>query len=593
MKKIFHFFFVFSLLSACKNKSHIDCNGCVVVDSVAVNQFETFKAGFVEELWKTYPGWATGVGYHNYDSVLIIPNETARNNELSFAAKTDSILKQTAFEKLDASNKTDYKLIQNFVEGIRFNINEFKSYEWDPSNYNIGGSLFDIMDYKQLSLDDKLRVMTVKLANVPAYYQAAKANISRPTKEHTELAIQQNLGSRYFFTDVFPDSLKASHLTGAEKSAFTANAKSALDAVNDYVAWLQKNYPVTDSTKFRSFRIGRELYAKKFLLDVDSRYTAAEMYDKAEARKDYLHNEMNKLADTLWHKYFPNFTPIEVDNKDAKLAKISNLIQRISEQHCQRDSFLSTIEKQLPELTAFINAHQLIDLDSTKPLKVRKTPDYAAGVAGAGINSPGPYDKNAVTYYNVTPLTNYSVEDAESYLREYNDYILQILNIHEAIPGHYTQGIYANKSPSIIKAILGNGATVEGWACYAERMMLEEGYNPSPEMRLFYYKWNLRETCNFILDYNVQCNNWSEEKAIQFLTHETFQQKKEATEKWRRASLTQVQLTSYFTGLTEIYELREDLKRKQREQFNLKRFHEQFLSYGSAPVKEIRELMKH
>jgi uncharacterized protein (DUF885 family) len=51
---------------------------------------------------------------------------------------------------------------------------------------------------------------------------------------------------------------------------------------------------------------------------------------------------------------------------------------------------------------------------------------------------------------------------SESYL-EYNDYILQILNIHEAIPGHYTQLVYSKPIPSIIKHF-GNGAMIEGWA---------------------------------------------------------------------------------------------------------------------------------
>ena len=587
MKKILFLALTVFLLQACKNRTG---SGNSSADSN--KHFEKFKTEFVEELWQTYPGWATGMGYHKYDSVLMIPNEERRNAELRFADKTGLALDAMPFEGLDANNKTDYKLIRNFIEGVRFNILEFKSHEWDPSNYNIGGMVFDIMDYKQLNVDDKLRTVTKKLANVPAFYEAAKASINKPTKEHTELAIKQNEGSFYLFNNVLPDSLKASKLTEAERNAFVQNTAAAKKAVENYIAWLKKTYPTTDTTKFRSFKIGKELYAKKFLLDVDSRYTAAEMYAKAEVRKEYLHKEMNKLADELWSKYFGDAVFKGDATADSQNLKIKMLIDKISLQHCKRDSFLQTIEKQLPELTAFINAHHIIDLDSTKPLEVRKTPDYAAGVAGAGINSPGPYDKEATTYYNVTPLNNYTAEDAESYLREYNDYVLQILNIHEAIPGHYTQGIDANRSPSIIKAIFGNGATIEGWACYVERMMLEEGYNPSPEMILFYYKWNLRETCNFILDYNVQCNNWSQQQATDFLVNQAFQQKKEASEKWRRASLTQVQLTSYFTGLTEIYELREELKKVQGDKFDLKKFHEQFLSFGSAPVKEIRELMR-
>ena len=144
----------------------------------------------------------------------------------------------------------------------------------------------------------------------------------------------------------------------------------------------------------------------------------------------------------------------------------------------------------------------------------------------------------------------------------------------------------------MIKSILGNGSMVEGWAVYTERMMLEEGYGDNdPAMWLMYYKWNLRATCNFILDYGVHAGNLTKEDAMKLLLDEAFQQKTEAENKWRRVQLTQVQLTSYFNGYTEIYEFRDEMKKKLGDKFNLKEFNEKFLSYGSAPVKYIRELM--
>ena len=549
--------------------------------------FDTTKQEFIKKLWVTYPGFATSQGYHKYDSVLVVPNQESRYAELRLAKWIENELADFKFEKLSANDKTDYRILQDYAKSIRFNVNEFKSHEWDPSSYNLGGAIFGVMDYKGESVDDKLRAISSKLKNAPAYFEAAKANIHNPTFEHTSLAIKQNNGSLYFFKSVFPDSLATSKLSDAEKAAFNTNAAAAKKAIEGYVSFLQTDVLAkSDTTKMRSFRIGKDLYAKKFLLDIDSRYTADEMYAKAEARKAWLHQDMNRLTDSLWPKYLAKVAaPVDT------LAKIKMLIDKISEQHCQADSFMSTIEKQLPELTTFINAHHLIDLDSTKPLKVRKTPEYAAGVAGAGIDAPGPYDKQAATYYNVTPLTGYTPEEAESYLREYNNYVLQILNIHEAIPGHYTQLIYANRTPDIIKTIFGNGSMIEGWACYGERMMIEEGYGKSPEMQLFYDKWNLREVCNFILDYNIHCNNWSEGQVLDLIVKQAFQQTAEAHEKWKRATLSQVQLASYFNGLTEIYELREEMKQKQGAQFDLKKFHEQFLSYGSAPVKEIRALM--
>ena len=122
--------------------------------------------------------------------------------------------------------------------------------------------------------------------------------------------------------------------------------------------------------------------------------------------------------------------------------------------------------------------------------------------------------------------------------------------------------------------------------------MLDAGYGGStPEMWLAWMKWNLRAVLNTILDYEIQTKNLQHDAAIAMMTREAFQQQTEATEKWRRATLTQVQLTSYFNGYAEITALRDEMRARQGRDFSVKRFNNRFLSYGSAPVRSIRELM--
>jgi uncharacterized protein (DUF885 family) len=104
-------------------------------------------------------------------------------------------------------------------------------------------------------------------------------------------------------------------------------------------------------------------------------------------------------------------------------------------------------------------------------------------------------------------------------------------------------------------------------------------------------KWNLRSVVNTILDYQIQTKNLGRDAAMTMMTREAFQQETEATEKWRRATLTQVQLTSYYNGYAEITALRDEMRARQGASFSVKRFNNQFLSYGSAPVRSIRELM--
>lgn len=576
MKKIYVPFFAIFLLVSC-NK-----NAKTAEDQDSNKKFDGYKDNFVSTLWKTYPDWASSVGFHKYDSILLVPNNEERQKQLDFAnAQLDS-LKSYSIDNLSDKNKIDYHMIKNQLDGIIFSIKELKSSHWNPAEYNVCGAFAEILNGNYDSLEVRLKAFNAKMDNIPAYYEAAKQNIKNPTVEHTELAISQNLGGSTVFQDDLKNALEKSKLSKTEKEAILSKAVVSVKAITDYADWLKK----LENKTPRSFRLGSALYAKKFDCDIQSGYSVDEIYKIAVDHKKDLHDKMFVLADKLWTKYKGNAV-----KPTDKLELIKQVIDVISLKHTTPEKFQSEIEKQIPELTAYVKAKDLLYIDPSKPLVVRKEPAYMAGVAGASISAPGPYDKNGNTYYNVGSMSGWTKENAESYLREYNDYILQILNIHEAIPGHYTQLVYSNQSPSIIKSILGNGAMIEGWAVYAEKMMLESGYKNSDEMWLTYYKWNLRTTCNTILDISVHTKNMSKEEAINLLTKEAFQQQAEADGKWKRVTLSQVQLCSYFTGYTEIYNLREELKKKQGDKFNLKQFHEKFLSFGSAPVKFIKELM--
>lgn len=576
MKKLIYSFVIITLLYSCNKKEE------TVTPKDLNRAFDQYKQGFVNELWEIYPDWAASQGFHKGDSILVISDSVFKKKQLDFAHSHLDSLQRYPIKSLSDNNIIDFYIIQNQLKNAIFSIDKLKSNEWNPAEYNVCGAFAEILNGKYDDLDVRLHNFNTKMTAIPAYYDAAKNNLKNPTLEHTALAIAQNSGGVAVFEQDLNTALVKSKLPAAEKKEIREKAKIAVATILSYVDWLKN---IENKTP-RSFRLGKELYDAKFDLEIQSSYIADTIFAKAVAHKKDLHEKMFLLADTLWLKYMKK-EPKPTD----KLQLIKRVIDKISLQHTTPQKFQIEIEKQIPELAAYVKAKDLLYIDPSKPLVVRKEPAYMAGVAGASISAPGPYDKNANTYYNVGSLSGWTAERSESYLREYNDYVLQILNIHEAIPGHYTQLVYSNQSPSIIKAILGNGAMIEGWAVYAERMMLESGYKNSPEMWLMYYKWNLRTTCNMILDYSVHSKNMSKEQAMSLLINEAFQQQAEAEGKWTRVSLSQVQLCSYFSGYTEIYDFREMLKKEQGTAFNLKKFHEKFLSYGSAPVKYIKELM--
>ncbi|WP_090191012.1 MULTISPECIES: DUF885 domain-containing protein [unclassified Duganella] len=549
-------------------------------------QFDNLSNQFLNALWRIDSESAIYAGKYDTAAVLTVPNREEQAKELAFINDWLTRFGAVKANGLASKQRTDLALLVNKLEADRFRLTTLREWEWNPASYNVAGPIDLILNTEYAAQPQRLRTLLKRIASIPDYYEAARANIINPTREHTRLAIKQAPGVQNLLIEV-DKAAQASILTAVEKQQYTQRINAALTAVDNYVAFLTEMDKQMDTKGRRSFRLGKDLYEQKFAYDIQSASTAEQTYQKALATREELLANMDKLSDELWDKTMGN-TAKPAD----RFAKIGLVIDKLSARHVAREDFVNEIKRQIPVLQDWVISKNLLTLDPNKPLEVRATPAYAAGVAGASIDAPGPYRPQDRTFYNVTPLDNATPEQAESSLREYNHWILQILNIHEAIPGHYAQLVYANRSPSIVKSIFGNGAMVEGWAVYGERMMLESGYGDNaPEMWLMYSKWNLRSVTNTILDYSVHVLGMTEEQAIDLLTRQAFQTRTEAVEKWHRVQVSSVQLTSYFSGYSEIMELREQRKQQLGPRFNLKEFHEQFLSYGSAPVRVIKGLM--
>jgi uncharacterized protein (DUF885 family) len=521
-----------------------------------------------------------------------VPDTATRTKRLAFIDEWLGKFRKLDANRLSPNQRTDLALLLNKLDYDRWRLSTYRDFEWDPSQYNVAQSLDQILTTEYAAKPQRLRTILKRLADVPAYYQAARAAVVNPTHEHTQLAITQAPGTMVVLADL-GKAAQESILTAQEKALFAqriANAGTALLAWTEFLADLDKSQRQMQTTQqgARSFRIGKDLYEKKFAFEIQSTGSAEQTYRKALAAREELLTRMDGLADQLWDK------TLGTAAKPAdRYRKIGMVIDKLSLQHPARQDFVATIRRQIPQLQDWVVKNKLVTIDPAMPLVVRETPLYQRGVAGASIDAPGPYRPKDKTYYNVTPLDGLTPEQAESTLREYNNWMLQILNIHEAIPGHYTQLMNANRSPSLVKSLFGNGAMIEGWAVYGERMMLESGYGDNaPELWLMWCKWNLRSVTNTILDYSVHVQGMRREQAMDLLVRQAFQTPQEAVEKWRRVQLSSVQLTSYFSGYSEIMELRERRRQQLGERFNLKEFHDQFLGYGNAPVKMIGQLMQ-
>ena len=550
--------------------------------------FANFENVFLDSYWKQYPTGSIYSGYGKYYDELVIPDKSSFRNNLTFSKAWIDSLGKLDFQALNDNNKISFRIIKNQLESDIWYTAVFKPQEWDASMYNISGACDYIINQPYAPLDERLRILTRYLSHADDYFKATLGNLNRPVREYIYMSIIQNQGGLEVFGTALSDSINISHLSQPEKDQLEQNIRRAVNAIKEFAAALKK----IDADKnyvFRSFRIGKKLFDQKFKYDIATDLTPEQVYRKAIADKNYYHKKMYVIANSLWTKYYG----AQIKPKDS-LQLVQLVLDKVQLNHAKSADFYDSLSSYIHQLKRFIIAKNLFDFDTTSPpIKVRLMPVYERGFSLASAEFTPAYQKQGTTYFNVDDVTLYPPEKAESALKEYNHYSAQLLAMHEGVPGHCLQGIYNNKkSPDVLRSVFTNGAMIEGWAVYSEGMMVENGWgNGAPEMELELGVWRLRELANVLVDYDLQCLNIPKEKIVHLLSKECFQTDAQVEEKYHRATVSQVQLCSYYTGATAIQKLRDEYKAKMGNRYSLKDFHEKFLSFGSSPVKYIREMM--
>ncbi|MBP9535032.1 MAG: DUF885 domain-containing protein, partial [Pseudoxanthomonas sp.] len=370
-------------------------------------------------------------------------------------------------------------------------------------------------------------------------------------------------------------------------------AQTAIDGLKTAVAEHQKWLDETLVPNAKGeFRVGAEVYDQKLQFALLSSLSRAEIKQRAEAELVRVRGEMYAIAqqvlkDTAGAPELPDNPSPQQQQKAIEAA-----LELAYAQHPARDQVVADARVALDRATAFVREHDLVTLPDA-PVEIIEMPEFQRGVAVAYADSPGPLDKNLKTFYAVSPMPeDWTDAQVESFLREYNSRMIDLLSIHEGTPGHYLEGWHSAKFPSTLRAVLRSGMFAEGWAVYTEKMMADAGYlDNDPLFRLVQLKFYLRTIANAILDQGVHVDGWSREQAMDLMVNQTFQQESEAAGKWTRAQLTSAQLPTYFVGVQEHFDLRKAMEEKQGDAFNLKAYHDQVLSYGAPPVRFVRELM--
>ncbi len=546
-------------------------------------RFITLAQQHLERLLELNPEWATSLGDHRFDGMVSDLSEQGYEERANFNRDTLDALRKIKPGQLSPANRIDHAILTEACESAVFEITELREHRWNPTLYNPGDGLYNILARDYAPLAERLLAVKSRLAALPQTLAAARANLENPPRVMTETAISQNPGVINLVMDGLQEYLAEVPELQEEFQPVRARAIAALD---DYGRWLEADLLPRSNG---DFRLGGKLWEKKLQYSLSSDLSSAEILASAEKDLVTTREQMYEIALPLYRDYFGGHVDDRNPGRDNLIRRV---LARLAEDRPTNTTIVPEARKGLQQITRFVAKKKLVTVPDD-PVEIIVMPEHQRGFYIGYCDSPGPLEKNGTTFYAISPTPRtWSTARAETFYREYNDYMLQNLTIHEAMPGHFLQIAHANRfvADTPLRAIFASGTFVEGWATYAEELMVEAGYG-GPEVHLQQLKMRLRLIINAIIDQKIHTAGMTEGEAMEMMMVEGFQEEGEAAGKWIRAGLTSTQLSTYYVGNLEINGIRRDYEQKHGGRIDLKTFHDELLSFGSPAPKHARTLM--
>ena len=559
--------------------------------SASDRAFENLAHEYLSDLPNFSPVAATQIGDHSADGRLDQVDGAARDRIDGLYREYQSALAAIDRSQLSRANQVDAELLEHEIESSLWSLNVLTEWAWNPLvTINTAGSgIYGLVARDFAPVEKRLSDVASRLEQFPRFFRQARESLDpdRVPKIHAETAIAQNAGLNSIIDAMVLPDLDA--LADADRRRLESAVETARGAIAEHQAWLEEDLlPRANG----DFRIGAALYDVKLAYALNSPMSRGELRARAEREYETVRQQMYEIAKGIYAEDHPYTTFPDSPDVSYKQAIIRAALEKAYRHLPPADGIVEVAKEQLQQATDFVVENDIVTMPD-EPVEIIIMPEFQRGVSVAYLDPPGPLDKDQSAFYAVAPLPeDWTEEQVQSFLREYNLYSIQSLTLHEGVPGHYLQIALSNRYPSALRSVFWSGTFVEGWAVYAERVMVEAGYlDRDPLMRLINLKWYLRGITNAIIDSAIHVEGMSEEQAMKLMIEGGFQEEREAAGKWKRAQLTSAQLSTYFVGFQEHIGMRREVEAAWGDEFTLRRYHDKVLSFGSPPVKFVRALV--
>jgi uncharacterized protein (DUF885 family) len=557
----------------------------------ADDRFQALSDRYLDQQPAFSPVGATVRGDHRFDDQLDRVGVDAKSTEIVFYIRMRADLADIEMDSLSRANQVDAALLRHELNKKIWTNMELEEWRWNPTVYTelSGLAVYGLMAREFAPLNIRLMKVVARLEQLPRFFADVRTTLepARVPAIHAETAIRQNHGVLANIDNLVVPA--AGVLSGEQRRRLDDAVEVARAAVAEHQAWLEESLLPNAGG---DFRIGQELYDEKLAFALNSPLDRVEIRRRAESEYQRVRDAMYEVSKGAYMTAHPYAQLPATPDEHHKQLVIRAALALAYAQLPEADQIVETARESLARSTAFVREKNLVRVPDD-PLEIIVMPEFRRGVSLAYCDSPGPLDKGQKTFYAVSPLPDdWTVQQVDSFLREYNLLSIDVLTIHEAMPGHFLQLAHSSEYPSTLRAVLRSGSFIEGWAVYTERVMTEAGFrDDDPLMRLIQLKWYLRAVTNAIIDQAIHVDGMTRGQAMALMIEGGFQEEREAAGKWVRAQLTSAQLATYFVGYQEHSDLREEWQTKKGDDFSAREYHDKVLSYGSPPGRYVRALM--
>ena len=545
----------------------------------AAPAFSEFVDRYLDDFARRHPSIAAGNGLHQHDDLLDDFSAAAIASEIAALKRDAQILASFDTTALTPDERVDRLILAGIIDGWLLEQETLQNWRRNPMLYAsaLSDGVHNLMAMESDAAPIRMRRIVSKLAQVPALFDAARANITNPPRLLAERGAVMLRGA----VDMLGRDLDlafASDSNAALRDSLRRAADAAVPLITAYVTWLEQEVIPNASG---DFAIGGANLARRYLAEDMIDTPLDTMLAIGERELAAAQEEFRAAA--------------------AKLAPGRDALavwREVRRNHPRPGGVVAATREIVDSLAAFVEARGIAALPPDERVVVEPALPFDLGFASMHASPPLERTPVRSVYYITEPTPNLPTAEADAWLERYNYASLENTSAHEAIPGHWLHSVYMRKTPGKVRRIwIGlnpfpqPSSGQDGWAHYAEQMVLDEGFaGGDPRYRLAQLSDAMTRICRLLSGIRVHTKQWSLEEAQRCFEERAYVAAPAARREAERATYDPT-YGGYFLGKRGLLKLRADYAAKTGDGFSLRAFHERVMSNGIAPIRAHRMLM--